>query len=344
MTIRQLAKRAVKKHCEAMLRLLSAPIKRTEWYHNLIIDPDEAPYPTEAWIKSHHEDRNYDIVNLGSRQAKWAFDYSGLAIKGMNWAQRPQLISRDYCILQAYHRILAKGGVVLIHISYFSGLKADYGLGDYIRYSKIIPLALMPKAAVAHMTRLLNYPILYGKQAIKATLREFLGRKPKHVEPKGADMDICTLSELEMEQDAERWISGWKRQFGITDLDAPLSESNRDARRYKFGLLHEMVKFCRERGYRPVFVLPPASRHLDKRLSSKFKENYVYSLLREIAPKVEFLDYTKSKDFEDDDLYFNSFFLNKRGRRLFTQRVVRDLGINSDATLFEDQKTPKNGK
>ena len=42
---------------------------------------------------------------------------------------------------------------------------------------------------------------------------------------------------------------------------------------------------------------------------------------------IPFLDYTLSEDFQDPDLYFNSFFLNMKGRKFFTRRVLSDLRL-----------------
>lgn len=36
--------------------------------------------------------------------------------------------------------------------------------------------------------------------------------------------------------------------------------------------------------------------------------------------------YTKDKSLMDKDLYFNSFFFNHRGRKIFTQLVLKDIG------------------
>ena len=40
---------------------------------------------------------------------------------------------------------------------------------------------------------------------------------------------------------------------------------------------------------------------------------------------VEMLDYTADLSLMDKSLYFNSFFLNAKGRKMFTRRVVADL-------------------
>ena len=39
------------------------------------------------------------------------------------------------------------------------------------------------------------------------------------------------------------------------------------------------------------------------------------------------LDYSKESDLQKDELYFNSFFLNTMGRKIFTKRVLDDLHL-----------------
>ena len=54
----------------------------------------------------------------------------------------------------------------------------------------------------------------------------------------------------------------------------------------------------------------------------------MYGFLNEVDREVQILDYSKEEKLKQDDLYFNSFFLNAKGRKLFTQRVIKDLKIN----------------
>ena len=57
-------------------------VKTTLWYKSTI--PDMSLYPTNEWYREHLE-RNFDVVNIGSSSAKYAFDYSGLPVKAFNW-------------------------------------------------------------------------------------------------------------------------------------------------------------------------------------------------------------------------------------------------------------------
>jgi hypothetical protein len=50
--------------------------------------------------------------------------------------------------------------------------------------------------------------------------------------------------------------------------------------------------------------------------------------LKAVDRPVPLLDYSANKDLMASALYFNSFFLNHRGRQLFTKQVLKDLGLS----------------
>ena len=91
--------------------------------------------------------------------------------------------------------------------------------------------------------------------------------------------------------------------------------------------MRTMVDFCLERGYKPVYVIPPVTKHLSNYFTSSFNETYIYSFLREVDRNLLLLDYSKDENFQKDDLYFNSFFMNQKGREMFTKRVLKDLNL-----------------
>lgn len=301
-------------------------LKQTQWYRNMLVDPDHEIYPDNLWYRNHNE-RNYDLINLGSSGGKWAFDYSGTRVKGMNWAQQPQTLLEDFNLLRHYHSILREGGCVIITIMPFSGLNKKTGLMDAFKYVNIDcqgePIQpYMYKEAYKYA----KYPILFKKQAIKALLRYLSGREKPRTNPDSA-LDHNPMSSEELDANALGFINGWKRQFGITDFEAPLTPQNREGRRYRVSLMRELIDFCKERGYRPVYVIPPVTGHLSRYYTPKFEELYVYGFLREVGRDVELLDYSKDEAFSDDALYFNSFFMNAKGRKLFTLQVLADLGL-----------------
>ena len=321
--------------CKRIIRRLSRIITlsdvlyKTEWYKSLFVGADHQTYPDNFWYREHDE-RNYDLVNLGSSSAKWAFDYEGLNIKAMNWAQQPQTLLEDFNLLRHYHSILRKGGYVLITIMPFTGLNKQTGIRDAMKYLKIdtqgepIQPYLYKEAC-----RYAEYPILFKKPAIKALIRFLLGKDKPRINNK-PNMEFNPMSESELRQDAARWMSGWKRQFIIDDFEAPLTEKNQKGREYRIGLMRQLIDFCIERDYQPVYVIPPVTEYLANKFTPKFRDIYIYDFLKQVDREIPLLDYSQDKSLIEKDMYFNSFFMNLRGRKQFTRRVLIDLGIIKD--------------
>ena len=308
------------------LKVASLPIKKSVWYNSLFVGADGEIYPDNNWYRKHDE-RNFDLINLGSSGGKWAFDYSCFNIKAMNWAQQPQTLLEDFNLLRNYHSILKKGGVVLITIMPFTGLNKTTGVRDAMKYLKINAHEPIQPNELRKAKLFADYPILMGKQAIKAGLKHILGKdRPLDLsKTAGAEKNPMTVDELE--KDALRWINGWKKQFNIADFEAPLTAENQNGRDYRIKLMQTLIDFCLERSYKPVYVIPPVTNHLSKYYTEKFEETYVYGFLKSVDRDIFLLDYSKDVSLKDDDLYFNSFFLNKRGRKVFTERVLKDVGM-----------------
>lgn len=301
---------------------------RTNWYKSMFRDLNHETYPDNVWYREHDE-RNFDVVNLGSSGGKWAFDYAGLNVKAMNWAQQPQTLLEDYNLLRHFHSILRQGGYVLITIMPFTGLNKKTELMDAMKYVKFgIHGEPIQPYMFKEAQRYANYPILFKKTAIKAFIKYFLGKDKQIGVHSETLLEYNPMKNDELERDAKRWIDGWKKQFGISDFDAPLTKENVEGRAYRINLMQTLIDFCTERGYKPVYVIPPVTEHLAKYYTPKFEETYIYGYLKEVNREVLTLDYSKDKEFRfNDDLFFNSFFLNKKGRKLFTRRVLSDLGI-----------------
>lgn len=218
-------------------------IRKTQWYKSLFLDENHTIYPDNTWYRTHNE-RNFDVVVLGSSGAKWAFDFSNLPIKAMNWAQQPQTLVEDFNLLRCYHSILCKGGNVIITIMPFTGLNKETGLMDAVKYLKIdtqgepIQPYLYKKAC-----RYANYPILFGKPAIKALIKFILRREETIDRFAKAMVPVNAMNAEQLDRDAKRWIDGWKRQFSIADFDAPLTPQNMKGREYRISVMRDLVDF-----------------------------------------------------------------------------------------------------
>lgn len=299
---------------------------RTNWYKSKFLDPHHEIYPDNVWYRE-HEERNYDLVNLGSSGGKWAFDYSGLNIKAMNWAQQPQTLLEDYNLLRHFHSILKEGGYVIITIMPFTGLNKMTNINDAIKYVKFDTQGEpIEPHLYGEALRMATYPILFGKPAIKALIKYILGRDISLDVFSQAQAEHNPMNTEQLEVDAKRWIDGWKLQFGISDFDAPLTPNNEKGRAYRIRLMQTLVDFCMERGYKPVYVIPPVTEHLAQYYTPEFEATYIYGYLKSVNREVVTLDYSKDAEFrQNDDLFFNSFFLNERGRKMFTRKVLKDL-------------------
>lgn len=301
---------------------------KTNWYKSMFLDPNHEIYPDNVWYREHDE-RNFDVVNIGSSGGKWAFDYADLNVKAMNWAQQPQTLLEDYNLLRHFHSILKRGGYVLITIMPFTGLNKKTGLMDAMKYVKFdIQGEPIQPYMFNDAIRYATYPFLFKKTALKVLIRYFMGRDKKCGLHPETQLEYNPMKSNELEKDAKRWIDGWKKQFGISDFDAPLTRENEEGRAYRIKLMQTLIDFCTERGYKPVYVIPPVTEHLAKYYTPKFEETYIYGYLKEVNREILTLDYSKDSEFRfNDELFFNSFFLNKKGRKLFTRRVLEDLKI-----------------
>ena len=301
----------------ALPLFLNRMVKKTNWYRNVI--PDESNYPDNEWYRSHLE-RNYDVVNVGSSSAVFAFDYTGLNVKAFNWAMQPQSLEFSFKILKMYFSILGQKGIVLIPFSPFSGLSVTGKWAETAndRYYTILDSTLVNDYESVKRRR--NYPLFtQPKAALKSLVRDV----PKVV--CGTRKRSC-YTEEDFQQDAERWIKNWKREFRIDDMDAPLSDENKKGAESRRKLLSEMIDFCLERELRPVLVLPPMHPSLSRLFTNEFRENYIYSFLRRTNIRnILFLDYFDDKRFVSAEDYDNSFFLSQEGARRFTRIVLEDV-------------------
>ncbi len=317
----------VKKVIVNTVKLIGFPLlwlnnqaKKTNWYQNTLLDPSN--YPNNEWYRI-HEERNYDIVNVGSSSALYAFDYSQSPVKAFNWALQPQSMEYSYKLLLNFHSILRPKGIILIPLGPFSGLSLSgkWAQTANDKYFGILYPELIDNYEAVSKRR--NYPLFSSPLiAIKRLLKD-IPAKPATLHERRALYQTNQYA-----KDAKRWIQIWKNEFGIKDLDSELTPDNKEGMKHRIALLHEMIEFCLERDLKPVIVNPPVHSELNKYFSSTFKQHYIYQFVEKAnTDKIPFIDYMDSPDFVDDSLFTNSFFLSKKGALLFTDKVLKKLNL-----------------
>ena len=297
---------------KSTLTILNILVQRTRWYKRKVGDG----------IKFRKEiDTNLDICNLGSNSGKYAFSYEETGLKGENWALGPQTLSYDFRILKNYSSYLKEGATVLISLCPFSSCIRDFE-NDTINhkyYSFLHPIFILnySKSTSKQVMRFVNEPFLVSP--VKSLIRLF----------KDVSVDnVIEMNKDEIEINANEFITIWKDQFSISNLDAPVSKENMESVTYNTNLLLEMISFCFERKLKPVIVIPPVSKALHSKFSETFCENYIYSFIHRANNKqIPFLNYFDEQQFAENNLYFNSYFLNENGRKLFTKKVLKDLQL-----------------
>lgn len=288
--------------------------KNTNYYKNKFIDT----YKFRNEIP-----KNLEIINLGSNQPKFAFDYSQSNIFGMNWAVGPQSFEYDYRVLKNFHNYLNIESKVIIPICPFSFFFLhDENKIAHHKYYNFLDSSLIDNYSTIVKKLYIDYPIFTAKMQILRIIKDV---KPDN----RLELNSNPMNDNEIKNDALKWVDGWKKQFQIGDLDNTiLSDKNRVCIEKNVEILKEMIDFCLERKYEPILIIMPITKALSSYFPNKFIQEQIIDYINKSNQKnVRFLNYWKDERFEDKKFYFNSFFMNKIGRLKFTEQVLKDLGL-----------------
>ena len=295
-------------------------IKKTNWWKNKFVYTHQ--FVSNAGYRKNLI-RNYDIANVGSNPARFAFFYED--VLGQNWSSGTQGLDMDLEVLRFNHSYLKKGAPVILSIVAFSsvsGYLTKTSRPYLAKFASILDeLQINYNEKLLVGRKYLKYPLLYDWRAIRFLL--FDTEADRRMEINEQPMQL-----IEMEQDAQVWMKIWKDEFNISDVLAPLPDHLKEGREKSVKMMVDMVNFLKERGYKPVIVSPPMSASLMKHFTKEVRETYIYSFVDEIWKRVDvpYLDYLDS-EFHNNEYYFNALFMNLRGRKLFTRRVLSDLGL-----------------
>lgn len=298
--------------------------KTHHWRNKFAFQSRFMPFPSN----SHGNERKYDIVNLGSNPAMFGFFYADAY--GQNWATGSQGLPMDFEILKFYHSHIKEGGVVLIPIMPFTAIsqylktKPAYWSDSY--YMKFASILAPDK--VSHLgntkknySHMLKYPVFYNPKLVRYILRDIN-------EDRTLDISEQPMQVLELEQDAKKWISEWLKEFDVHSMEGFYGGKFHSFIEEGIGILREMIDFCLDNKLKPVLITLPMTAYLDGKFSEEFKQKLVKDFVSAANTKnVIFLDYWGKHILTDPSLYMNSFFFNLRGRKIFTKKVLTDLGL-----------------
>lgn len=275
--------------------------------------------------------RNFDIANLGSNPALFGFFYEN--VRGQNWATGSQGLQMDFEILKYNHSYLKEGGYVLIPIMPFTSIsqyiktKPSYWSPMYyLKFTYVVDGAQVQNFPYGKMLqRLKKYPLFFYPKAVRFIPRDV--KVDKRLSVAEQNMDA-----LKLEQDARKWIYGWEQEFDVKTKEGFFDKKFQPYENEAVSILKNMIDFCIERNLKPVLITVPMSRFLSKEFSEEFRQKLLYDFVKKVNDKnIPFLDYMFSSEFSDSELYYDSFFLNLRGRKLFTRKVLKDLKLTDSS-------------
>lgn len=266
-----------------------------------------------------------DVINLGSNPALYGFFYEN--VKGQNLSTGSQGLPMDFEILKCYHSNLNKGGIVLIPIMPFTSIsqylraKPEYCSDEY--YMKFISILNIDQAEqLPHYKKLmgkLKFPLLFRPKDVLHIC--FNSDKPSTLSITEQEM-----SALELEQDAQKWIQGWMKEFDVRSMEDFYSDKFQQYYEEGAKILNDMIDYCLMRELKPVLITLPMSPSLDNMFNDEFRQRMIIDFVtRANKRNIPFLDYWNKHLFYDSSFYMNSFFFNLTGRKKFTNQVIQDL-------------------
>ena len=307
-----------------VLLLLNKLVKQTNWYSNIFI------YTKQMCSNQGYRSyliRNIEIANVGSNPARFAFHYDD--VWGENWSTGNQGLDMDFEILKFRHSFIRRGGTVLLPLVAFSSISGYLrDKKEYLNYEYYAKFAhtLDPDQAslIQNLKKAffwIKYPLLCNPKAIKYLI---------HDQKEDCRLSISTmpLMKPQLEEDARLFLEGWLKEFRLSSLDDPLSDDLLKGMDLSVKTMQQIIDYLEERELKPVLIFTPMSEPLQKYFTIEIMQKLVYDFVEKInRPNVLFLDYSQDKSMQNPQLYFNSLYLNLRGRKIFTRKVLKDLQI-----------------
>lgn len=266
------------------------------------------------------------LVCIGTTQAHFAFDFHESPVRAFNMAlyKNPMIFSR--LLLEKYHGKLQKSTVVLLTLQYpifCIGCIRKIARENAAQYAKILPGRNPYSSRAGQMLRRIR-PVCFDRQMQRFMALQDAGARNQYINHH-KPWEIQALC-----RDLVKY--GWEQEIGIEEyvMDGHKKGSPRAdmAMRRSVSQTVKLIHYCQEQGWRPVLLGLPYSGALNQYVPDSFKEKCFYRNIRYIQKQTgcRFLDYSADERIQDLKNYIDIWFLNKRGRRKFTQMVLEDVG------------------
>lgn len=274
---------------------------------------------TETYETSNEVEKFYnmpydlEIVNLGSSHGLYAFDWSQVPVNGFNFALNSQDFYYDLKLLEKFSNHLAKDAIIVIPVSYFSfSIDRHDKQSDFYRVEQRYYSILSPQEI--YNFKMGDYlknsvlPILSAGGKLKALLKD---------SPPENNL-FKKINVYEYSQLSEK---GKERAQYHLDL------IKKDNYPENINYLKAIIKYCQNKGFRPVLVTTPFTEWYFKNFPDEFLQEF-YSLVNSIAIEydIPYFDYSQDPFFmRSPELFLDTDHLNLLGRQIFTVKFFNDL-------------------
>lgn len=248
-----------------------------------------------------------EVVSVGSGPGLYGVRFDGCGRRGYSLCTAPQSLAYGFRILKHFSDRLASGAAVIIVVCPLSfGDNASARTVDYSdRFYGVLSPGEIDGYSVRRARLLRRYRWIQ------------LGRAKRLLPPAPLPDDPPL-------------IAGWKKQFGLSDLKNPgQAQAHREAFAQKARTLSEEISFCKEKGLRPVIVLPPVPPQTRAYFSDEFLDAFLYAPLAEVLKAhsdVPALDYFADLRF-GDALFRQGIFLKPDGAERFSKILFGDMKL-----------------
>lgn len=300
--------------CLSAFLIANALYKRTNDYKRSFTD-------VAKFVSWSHAPKSLKIVNIGSNHPKYAFDWSVTSFMGENCAVGPEAFEYDYAILRHIAPSLSDGAVVVIPICLLNFYLYRFeSRSNYYKYYTFLNSEDIHNYSRAEILFHLKLPLLSNPLFALRIFRDVSVEQSLNLTTNRLN------SEEELKADADKWYEGWEKQFGIKLLNPTLSKKNFEDVCQNIRILRQILEFCKSKGYKPVISILPVTKYLSTKFTDKFIQEHILNYIDEAnVVKAPVLNYFLDERFSSPEFYINSFFMNKKGRTVFTKEFVSEL-------------------
>lgn len=311
----------------SLIPTLNWRVKKTHWYKNQLGSSEKIAF-LKYYLSSNTTD-TIDYIVLGSGSAQYAFFFKN-DIKGINLSTGPssvELYLRALKQINSWIRDKKDTPIVIVTICPFSSVCGTYNTKEQAvdyplsYYSHLSYLDDSLKADFPN--KAISYPILY--KPIEALSRLILDR-PEDIK---YTFNYQPMQTLELENNARNMALGWQYEMKFKNIPFTANEIPthlKDAYQYHTKTLKQLVAYCEQNGYKIVYCIPPITRHLYKYFSESFIKTFVLDYIEEAnATGYPVFNYMNDSIFSNDSLFVDSYYMNQKGRELFTESFIKKL-------------------